>query len=72
MFTGTDGVDVIIGPHTKGVYAALTQSAKYFVDLCGVFQDTFLLELDGNVHDLFDETAAGGRRPDGEGPRSGV
>ena len=40
---------MIVGPSVKGVHGAALQSAIYFLDLCGVFQDVYRIDPGAEV-----------------------
>ena len=59
MLMQGQSVDVIVGPSIKGVYNAAVHSTKYFLGLCGVFQDVCRLGKEAAVKALvkkLDET----------------
>lgn len=61
MFQHDDGVDAILGPNVKGVYNATMHSARYILDLCGVFQGVYKLGMEAEVKALIkriEETGA--------------
>jgi len=62
IFQHAAGVDVIVGPNVKGVHGAALHSAMYFLDLCGVFQDVYRLDVEAEVKALIQKLLQAGDR----------
>ncbi|MBK5295470.1 MAG: hypothetical protein JJE04_27805 [Acidobacteriia bacterium] len=52
MFEHDQGVDVIVGPNVKGVFDAIVHSTRYFLEICGVYQDIHGLGVEAEVNAL--------------------
>jgi len=52
----------VAAPSMDGVYHAAVHSAKYFLDLCGVFQDVYGLGIDAEVNALMEKLKETGDR----------
>jgi|GEM_PF-1879341 len=62
MVQQATGVDVIVGPNVRGVYDAALHSARYFLDLSGVFQDVYGLGAEAEVKALIHKLLQTGDR----------